>query len=1031
MEIAPRPRIRPLSAEDISQIHSSKHITSLQGVILSLLENSLDAGSSKVEITVDWPRGACTVDDNGPGIPAGEFAENGGLCRMYCTSKRAPTGAMPNQSSEAHGSTGTFLAQLSAMAMLTITSTYVQGSDHASLTMHQGKIIARRLPGEHATLNQRRGTTVTVRDLFGNMPVRVKQRALSSSLSAEEEKSWIELKYGIVALVLAWPKPCAVRLRDADESSRVMSVSAQSSAFSSTLTKRNLDHLSAASTKYDLRDALPILVQSGLAPAASTSRWVPLAASTSGVSLKGLVCLDAVPSKQCQFIAIGISPCGLNGHNELYDVANKIFANSSFGTAEDKSLDRAEASPGKVGRRETREPRARKGIDRHPMFCLQLRFRDRVRSTEELDRLNEASLKAIVDVIEAAITAWLESHHFRPRKRRRRKDVQSLQSRQSEDSLRPSSAQPPESGQSPAHRRAMPNGASLESYERERMTRNNEPASALSRLSRIRSGDPRYHETRDSAVRQEKLDSEDTDRARNLEEHLEELRQENLDGTSRSWTDLRPMGPATTLERFSEEEACLHGEANGISSEDFGDFPSADAVTAVENLEAARDVSANAYAAVSEVVGDEALMTWTDPVSGQIYKVNPRTGVVLPPSAETQQSGNANSHELPSRNHAGIDTNLTSAGRPLSLARRKAQNEEEGSSTRKKTSQKWLPGFLKEWQNPVFAAQSEEPIPVASIDGPGLAEVDDDGTFCSRSNRDQTPNSGMKLSREALGHAKVIRQVDQKFILCKVPDIGSSKGNTLVLVDQHAASERVVLESLLQQLCNLTEEGSISIASTHLATGTTKARPVVFEVSAQEHDLFMRYRPHFTTWGFVFDLVTAASESAKPSHRLIVRSLPSVIAERCANFPALCIDLMRTEVWELADGTKRPITSLPDRASWLTLLPLLPAGLRDMLHSRSCRSAIMFNDALTVEECQRLMEQLSRCTFPFVCAHGRVSMVPLIELREGDGLGMENISKKGKGREGGNWSDREEICSAESLRRWIGSHELKNIQNEG
>lgn len=1019
MESASRSRIRPLSAEDISQIHSSKHITSLQGVILSLLENSLDAGSSKVEIRVDWARGGCTVDDNGSGIPAGEFAENGGLCRMYCTSKRAPTGAMSNLSSEAHGSTGTFLAQLSAMAMLTITSTHVQGNDHASLTMHQGKVIARRLPGEHAALNQRRDTTVTVQDLFGNMPVRVKQRAIHSSLSAEEEKSWTDLKYGVVALLLAWPKPCAVRLRDTDESSRVMNISAQTSAFSATLTKRNLDHMSSASAKCDLRDALPILFQSGLAPASSTSRWVPLAASTSGVSLKGLVCLDAVSSKQCQFIAIGISPCGINGRSELYDVANKVFANSSFGTVEDAILDRTEASPRKVGSRTTKDPKARKGIDRHPMFCLQLRFKDRGQSAGELERLNEASLKAIVDVMEAAITAWLENHHLRPRKRRRGKDVQSLHNSHSEDSSRPSSARSQGSGQSLANRRATSNGVDLGSYEQERSRRSHISTSALSHLSRIRSGVSRDHKLHDSAVMHVQSNGKNTDHVQKSAEDLEELRQEGPDEKSPSRTNSRHVGLATNFGRPGEGQSFIREDANGIpSSEDFGNFQDSDVLKAVENFEAMRDVSADAYAVVSEQTGNEALMTWTESVSGQVYQVNPRTGVVLPP-AETQQPGKY--HDLASRNRAGIDTNLTSAGRPISLARRKAQNVEEGSSAQKDTSQKWLPGFLKEWQNPVFAAQSEEPIPVASLDGPGLAEVNDDGTFCSHANHDQAPNSGMKLSRGALGHAQVIRQVDQKFILCKIPDTASSRGDTLVLVDQHAASERVVLESLLQQLCRVDEEGFPSITSTHLATGTTKGRPIVFEVFAQEHDLFTRYKPHFMTWGFVFDLVTTASESAKPSYRLIVRSLPSVIAERCANFPALCIDLMRTEVWELADGSKRPMTSLPDRTSWLTLLPLLPAGLRDMLHSRSCRSAIMFNDVLTVEESQSLMEQLSRCTFPFVCAHGRVSMVPLIELREGDGLGIERVGKSGKEREGGNLKDGEETCSAKKLGRWIRS----------
>ena len=50
-----------------------------------------------------------------------------------------------------------------------------------------------------------------------------------------------------------------------------------------------------------------------------------------------------------------------------------------------------------------------------------------------------------------------------------------------------------------------------------------------------------------------------------------------------------------------------------------------------------------------------------------------------------------------------------------------------------------------------------------------------------------------------------------------------------------------------------------------------------------------------------------------------------------------------------------------------------------MLNSRACRSAIMFNDSLSLEECETLVDKLARTRFPFICAHGRPSMVPLVE----------------------------------------------------
>jgi DNA mismatch repair protein MLH3 len=40
----------------------------------------------------------------------------------------------------------------------------------------------------------------------------------------------------------------------------------------------------------------------------------------------------------------------------------------------------------------------------------------------------------------------------------------------------------------------------------------------------------------------------------------------------------------------------------------------------------------------------------------------------------------------------------------------------------------------------------------------------------------------------------------------------------------------------------------------------------------------------------------------------------------------------------------------------------------------------MFNDELSNQQCKILLSRLAACAFPFQCAHGRPSMVPLVEL---------------------------------------------------
>ncbi len=76
-------RILPLPAEVAAQIKSSNTISSLNHAVCGLLENSLDAGARKLDVSVDFLRGACTVEDDGHGITPAEFSVNGGLGKPY------------------------------------------------------------------------------------------------------------------------------------------------------------------------------------------------------------------------------------------------------------------------------------------------------------------------------------------------------------------------------------------------------------------------------------------------------------------------------------------------------------------------------------------------------------------------------------------------------------------------------------------------------------------------------------------------------------------------------------------------------------------------------------------------------------------------------------------------------------------------------------------------------------------------------------------------------------------------------------
>jgi DNA mismatch repair protein MLH3 len=75
--------IQALPPDVVVQIKSSTVITSLNGVVSELIQNSLDAGSSNINITIDYVRGGCVVEDDGLGIPPSEFEPDGGLGKLY------------------------------------------------------------------------------------------------------------------------------------------------------------------------------------------------------------------------------------------------------------------------------------------------------------------------------------------------------------------------------------------------------------------------------------------------------------------------------------------------------------------------------------------------------------------------------------------------------------------------------------------------------------------------------------------------------------------------------------------------------------------------------------------------------------------------------------------------------------------------------------------------------------------------------------------------------------------------------------
>ncbi|GME65362.1 DNA mismatch repair protein [Neofusicoccum parvum] len=184
------------------------------------------------------------------------------------------------------------------------------------------------------------------------------------------------------------------------------------------------------------------------------------------------------------------------------------------------------------------------------------------------------------------------------------------------------------------------------------------------------------------------------------------------------------------------------------------------------------------------------------------------------------------------------------------------------------------------------------------------------------------------------------------------------------------------------------------------------ADALYFEISVQEGHLLDLYAGYFADWGIVYDI-----NRSGPRHILVVRTLPPGVSERCQADPKLVLSLLRSEAWKLAEDRTQASAAAARRANkpaaaghgsinttaephfWLAAIGSCPQGILELLNSRACRSAIMFNDALSAAQCEELVARLAGCAFPFQCAHGRPSMVPLVDLGTAVDHGEDETSK--------------------------------------
>ncbi len=176
--------------------------------------------------------------------------------------------------------------------------------------------------------------------------------------------------------------------------------------------------------------------------------------------------------------------------------------------------------------------------------------------------------------------------------------------------------------------------------------------------------------------------------------------------------------------------------------------------------------------------------------------------------------------------------------------------------------------------------------------------------------------------------------------------VAESEGG-LVLIDQHAADERINYERLRESFA---ED----------VTTQALAEPVELPLTAGEAAAFDRRREALARLGFRADLVEGGPEAdggGDDTRRVRVRTVPSLVAEPAS--PELLWEVLGAFV-----GGGDPAATVEAAADGL---------LADL----ACHPSITGNTSLTEGSIRDLLDRLDDCENPYACPHGRPTIVEI------------------------------------------------------
>ena len=178
---------------------------------------------------------------------------------------------------------------------------------------------------------------------------------------------------------------------------------------------------------------------------------------------------------------------------------------------------------------------------------------------------------------------------------------------------------------------------------------------------------------------------------------------------------------------------------------------------------------------------------------------------------------------------------------------------------------------------------------------------------------------------EKLPKLKLIGRIHNLFYLAE-NDLG------LVIIDQHAAHERVLYEKFKHQL----EEGAVKKQEL--------LNPELLEVSAVESAVILEYKETLEKLGFIIEEFG--------TNTFLLRTVPSILGRQ----------LKKEAFFDVIGALGELQTKVDEQRE-------------DKIMRTACRAAVKANDPVEISEMYDFMLALQRCENPFTCPHGRPTMI--------------------------------------------------------